>query len=182
MHKKGDSFILIPFNLIPSEQEGSTPEGVEKERQYIRDHIIGKSNRELIKNGKAMNLLQEIGSDLNINILALNFWHSDGTLNTEVEEANYLNKRVVERFSINSPKDDPTSMDFFLSSTEFTHRLYGKCAQNYKKRLGLDSTGETELFVLRNVVMSPWPTDGNFVDIMASAFKSVVLEEVEVRR
>ena len=182
MHTEEDDFILKPFNLIPSEQEGLSPEKVEEQRQMIRDRIIGKSNTELVKDGEAMHLLQEIGSDLNINAIALNFRLSNGYLNKDVEEANRLNRRVVERFTINSPKDDPTTKEFFLSSTEFTHRLYGRCAQNYKRRLELDEKDETELFVLRNVVMSPWPTDHNFVDIMAGVFKSVVSEEVDVRR
>lgn len=104
---------------------------------------------ELIKDEEAMNLLQAIGSDLNIDAFALNFQYFDGTLNTKVEEVNYLNRRVVERLSIESPNDDPIRIDFFLSWTEFTHSLYGECAKTFKARLGLDRD-ERDLFVLRN--------------------------------
>lgn len=51
-------------------------------------------------------------------------------------------------------------------------------ATNFKKRLGLK--GDKDLFVLRNVVMSPFPTTGNFVKTLADIFRAIVEEEVEV--
>lgn len=188
MSTKHDSFIVVPFNLLPSETaKDSTPAKVEEEREKIRDRILAKSNRELVEedaqrpdDDKAMVLLREIGSDLNINAFALNFRYSDGTVNTDVEEANYLNRRVVERLSVDSPEDDPTSFEFFLTSTEFVQSQYGKCADTFKRRLQLE-VDKTDLFVLRNVVMSPFPTDGNFIDNMVKVFRKVVEEEVEVR-
>ena len=188
MSTKDTSFIVVPFNLLPSEKvKGSTPQKVEEERQKIRDHILDKSNKELVEadaqkpdNDKAMVLLRAIGSDLNINAFALNFRYSNGTMNRDVEEANYLNRRVVERLSVDSPHDDPTSMEFFLTSTEFTQSLYGKCADTFKRRLELE-VDQTDLFVLRNVIMSPFPTEGNFIGKMVDVFRKVVEEEVEVR-
>lgn len=188
MSTKDTSFIVVPFNLLPSEiAKDSTELKVEKERQKIRDRILAKSNRELVEDDaqrpaddQAMVLLRALGSDLNINAFALNFRYSDGTMNTDVEEANYLNRRVVERLSIDSPSDDPTTMEFFLTSTEFEQSLYGKCADIFKRRLKLE-VDRTDLFVLRNVVMSPFPTEGNFVDKMVDVFRKVVEEEVEVR-
>ena len=188
MSTKDDSFIVVPFNLLPSEKaKGSTEQKVEEERQKIRDRILTKSNKELVEedaqrpaDDQAMVLLRALGSDLNINAFAINFRYSDGTINTDVEEANYLSKRVVERLSIDSPEDDPTTFEFFLTSTEFTQSLYGKCADTFKRRLKLE-VDNTDLFVLRNVVMSPFPTEGNFIDKMAGVFRKIVEEEVEVR-
>lgn len=51
--------------------------------------------------------------------------------------------------------------------------------QHFKKRLGLHPDN-VDLTVLRNVVMSPWPTDGNFLVRLGQEFKSVLKEEVEV--
>jgi len=60
----------------------------------------------------------------------------------------------------------------------FEKELYGTCAENYKARVGVQ--GPKDLFVLRNVVMSPFPTDGNFIKTLAEKFKEVAAEEVEV--
>ncbi|KAI9872353.1 MAG: hypothetical protein M1830_001743 [Pleopsidium flavum] len=189
MSTKDHNFVVVPFNMLPSElKEGSTPEDVEEERQKIRDRILSRSNQELMAedvkrpdDDKAIKLLRALGSDLNINAFACNFRLSDGTLNDDVEEANYLNKRIVERLSVDEPGDDPTSIPFFLTSTEFTQSQYGDCATNFKKRLGL-TPGSMDLFVLRNVVMSPFPTEHKFIANLADVFQNVVQEEVEVCR
>ncbi|KAL8700489.1 MAG: hypothetical protein Q9224_000948, partial [Gallowayella concinna] len=197
MSTKSSSFICVPLNLLPSERkamadpnttEESYAEAVDQEKQKIRDRVLKKSNQEIIdedadrpSEDKAMVLLRALGSDLNINTFALNFRYSDGTLNDDVEEANYLNRRVVQALSVDSPEDDPTKIPFYLTSTEFEHELYGNCAQHFKKRLGL-AKDELSLFVLRNVLMTPFPTEGNFIDTMANIFQEVVEREVQVCR
>ncbi len=126
-------FVVVPFNMLPSElKEGSTPEDVEEERQKIRDRILLKSNAEMmdedaerLEEDKAMKLLRALGSDLNINAFACNFRFSDGKLNEDIEEANYLNKSIVERLSVDEPGDDPTVIPFYLTSTEFPQIDYG---------------------------------------------------------
>ena len=197
MSTEKSSYICVPLNLLPAERKAmadpnTTPEtyakAVEEEKQKIRDRILNKSNQEIIdddsaitsEEDKSMVLLRALGSDLNINAFALNFRYSDGTLNDDVEEANYLNRRVVEALSVDSPEDDPTKIPFYLTSTEFEHELYGECAQHFKKRLGL-ARDELSLMVLRNVLMTPFPTEGNFIDKMVKIFQGVIEEEVEVR-
>ena len=189
MSTEDDSFTVVPLNMLPSElKEGSTPEDVEKERQKIRDRVLTKSNEEIVKadlerpdDDKTMALLRELGSDLNINAFSINWRYSDGTLNEEVEEANYFVQRVIERLSVDSPEDDPISIPFYLTSTTFLLHEYGQCAQNFKKRLGLVQD-QSDLMVLRNVVMSPWATDKDFLSSLTNEFKKVMVEEVEVRK
>ncbi|KAL8918120.1 MAG: hypothetical protein Q9208_007562 [Pyrenodesmia sp. 3 TL-2023] len=197
MSTESSSYVCIPLNLLPAERKAmqdpnTTPESYEKavneEKQKIRDRILNKSNQQIIDedadrspDDKAMVLLRALGSDLNINAFALNFRHSDGTLNDDVEEANYLNRRVVEALSVDSPEDDPTKIPFYLTSTEFEHELYGNCAQHFKKRLGL-AQDELSLMVLRNVLMTPFPTEGNFIDKMVNIFQEVIEKEVQVCR
>lgn len=187
MSTKDDPFVVVPLNMLPSElKEGSTPEDVEEERQKIRDQILLKSNAEMMdedaerpEEEKVMKLLRALGSDLNINAFACNFRYSDGNLNEDIEEANYLNKRIVERLSVDEPGDDPTIIPFYLTSTEFPQSDYGECATNFKKRLGLPPS-DMDLFVLRNVVMNPFPTERKFISRLARVFQKVVEEEVEV--
>lgn len=197
MATEQSSYVCVPLNLLPAERKAmedpnSTPESyakaVEEEKEKIRQRILDKSNQEIIDDDanrapedKAMVLLRALGSDLNINTFALNFKYSDGRLNDDVEEANYLNRRVIEALSVDSPDDDPTQIPFYLTSTEFEHELYADCAQHFKKRLGL-AQDELSLFVMRNVLMTPFPTEGNFINKMVGIFQEVVEREVQVCR
>ncbi|OJJ31330.1 hypothetical protein ASPWEDRAFT_747212 [Aspergillus wentii DTO 134E9] len=174
-------FICVPFNRLRCEKDDgkpfSSPE-FEEERNWIREHILGKENGEIMKNNDAMERLRELGSDLNINAFALNWYYEDGTLNTDLEEANYLMKRVVDRLSIISADTDPSQIPLYLTSTKFEPKLYGKCAQNFMSRLGVKPCKQ-DLFVLRNVVMSPFPTQQNFIGELMECFEEVVRDEVK---
>ena len=183
-----DDFIVVPLNMLPSELEGAAPEAVEAEKKRIRDEILCKTNKEIvdadagkIPSDSNMALLRALGSDLNINAFTCNFRYPGGTLNDDIEEANYLNKRIAQIMCVDSPSDDPTTIPMYLSSTEFAQHEYGDCNTNFKKRLGLPPS-EEKLFVLRNVVMSPFPTDGNFISKLAAEFRKVVEKEVKVCR
>ncbi|KAF4919982.1 putative L-tyrosine/L-aspartate decarboxylase [Colletotrichum viniferum] len=182
-------FICVPFNMLPSEfGENATEDRVEAEKKRIRNDIVLKTNASIMKDDqhrpddqKAIKLMRALGSDLNINAFSLNFRYADGCLNDDIEEANYLMQRVVETFSVDSPTDDPTKIPLYLTSTEFSDELYGKCKANFVKRLGLAPSTQ-DLMVLRNVVMSPFPSDGNFTNDLAEEFKKVVEAETEVVR
>ncbi|KAB8221403.1 hypothetical protein BDV33DRAFT_202399 [Aspergillus novoparasiticus] len=151
-------------------------------KERIRREILPKSNREIVESDvgkpteeKLITLLRGLGSDLSINAFALNWRYDDKdrTWNTGIEEANYLTGHVVEHLSIYSPDPDPPKIPFYLTSTEFTNEPYGKCAQEFKRRLGLPQC-DRPLFVLRNVVTSPFPTDNDFISTMVDYFRSVV--------
>lgn len=174
--------------MLPSERrKNPSEEKIEAEKRRIRQDIVNKTNAQIIQEDskrpddhKVMKLMRELGSDLNINAFSLNFRHEDGRLNDDIEEANYLMQRVVEALSVDSPTDDPTKIPLYLTSTEFSDELYGKCKQHFVKRLGLEQSTQ-DLMVLRNVVMSPFPTDGNFTNELAEIFRERVEKETEVR-
>ncbi|KAI9932016.1 hypothetical protein ASPWEDRAFT_68450 [Aspergillus wentii DTO 134E9] len=180
-------FICVPLNRLPKEREGFAfnSDEVEGDRDEIRKKILGKDNEVLMKHPDAMKLLRELGSDTNINAFSLNFYlkkekdekEENTKLNTDVEEANYLMKRVVDRLSITTANTDPTKIPVYLTSTKFEQELYGKCAKNFMKRLGLAEVDE-DLFVLRNVVMSPFPTKHYFIGKLWDEFEKVVNQEV----
>ncbi|KAF8532792.1 pyridoxal phosphate-dependent transferase [Trichophaea hybrida] len=126
--------------------------------EKIRKMILDKNNSDLLKNSEAMKLLGEI----------------------DVGQTNNLNKRIVERLSISLLKDDSADIDLFLTSTVFEKEHYGDCAEIFKERVGVK--GAEDLFVLRNVVMSPFLTDGNFIKTLAEKSKEVAAEEVKISR
>jgi hypothetical protein len=66
-----------------------------------------------------MKLLAQIGSDLNVNVFACNFRINQNTVNDDVYAANFLNKRIVNRFSALPSVSDPVGdVPFWLTSTE----------------------------------------------------------------
>lgn len=173
--------------MLPSElSKHTTDEQVQAEKARIRTDIIFKTNAEIVAEDrhrrgedKAMRLMRALGSDLNINAFALNFRYENGTLNDDIEEANYLMQRVVGALSVESPNDRPADIPLFLTSTEFSDELYGECKKHFVRRLGLAPSTQ-DLMVLRNVVMSPFPTDQNFIRKLAATFYDVVAKETEV--
>ncbi|KAK4443837.1 pyridoxal phosphate-dependent transferase [Podospora aff. communis PSN243] len=191
LSKPEDSFICVPFNMLPSEASGD-PQKVEQEKERIRNEILTQTNAAIVANDagkpaedKTMTLLRALGSDLNINAFALNWRCADGTLNTDVEEANYLMNRVIRRLSVDSPDDNPATIPLYLTSTEFSKKDYGACASTFKRRLGLEVKSAESLMVLRNVVMSPFASlssRGDFINMLGDTLKQVIEEEVEVCR
>jgi hypothetical protein len=180
------SFTVVPLNMLPSELAAdSSPAKVEAEKQWIRDNILASSNTAIAENAatspggdSALALIRKLGSDLNINAFACNFRYSSGELNTDPDEASYFMRRIVDHLSVSSPGEDPTKIPLYLTSTVFSPALYGECLSTFKKRLGLQD-GPEELFVLRNVVMSPFPTEKDFIGHLAGVFKEVAEEAVQ---
>lgn len=178
--EKKKHYICIPFNRLPVEKRGfgSLSPETNQRRKFIQDNILGKSNQEISGVKETMEYLRDLGSDLNINAFSLNWYREDGELNTDLEEANYFMKRIVDRLSITSSSGDPRSIPLFLTSTSFTPELYGECAQHFMKRLQVTPAPQ-DLFVVRNVVMSPFPTDGSFINDLMVDFEKVIEEEVK---
>ncbi|KAK9439934.1 pyridoxal-dependent decarboxylase domain protein [Metarhizium brunneum] len=177
-------FTCVPFNMLPAEENGAKrfdSDAVNKQKQWIRTNIIGKSNQQIIKSPEAVNMLRMLGSDLNINAFAINWRNKDKSLNNDLDEANYLMKRVTDRLSVTSANTDPTKIPMFLTSTKFGPDDYGKCAQTFMERIGVQKCNQG-LFVLRNVVMNPFPTEMDFVEKLMHKFEKVVKEEVKVCR
>ena len=115
-------FIVVPFDPVQEESD----------KDIIRQRIIGKSNEDIVNDREAFDVLCTLGSDLNINAFACNF-RIEGLVNDDVEEANYLNKRIFSRFSITRPCIHPSTIPIFLTSSVFTQKDYGECASDFQR-------------------------------------------------
>ncbi|KAK6515221.1 hypothetical protein TWF506_007564 [Arthrobotrys conoides] len=174
-----DDFIVTPFNRLPAEVDCGSPEEIEKQKEFIRKHIVNVDNKTLAKDEAAWQLLKTLGGDLMANPMACNFKYTVGDkkiLNTSVVEANIMNTRIFNRVSVTRPSNEVKKRELFLTSSQFSQKNYGECLTAYKRRLGLE--GPDDLCSLLNVTMSPWPTDGNFLtDVVVAGFKEIVQEE-----
>jgi hypothetical protein len=178
MSTDSTDFIVTPMNKLP------TISHIFDLKEFIRERILDVDNDVLINDDKAMKVVIEIGSDLAINAFAVNFLFTDGTgdlvTNEDVVEANNLGKRIFERLSISKVTDNVLDKPLVLTSTQLKQSKYGECLTNFKERLGL--SGQQDLYVLVNVVMSPFPTQCNFTRQIADSLQKVIQEEVLISR
>ncbi|KAF7372736.1 PLP-dependent transferase [Mycena sanguinolenta] len=143
MSVEKDPFIVVPLNPLSSEPDQAE---LAKEKDFIRTHILGKSNEAVVQDKRAMALLSTLGSDLNINAFACNF-RINGAANIDVEEANYLNNAIFKRLSITTPNKKPEGIPMFLSATTFKVGDYGACVKHFKERLQLETESNQDLFL-----------------------------------
>ncbi|EUC58984.1 pyridoxal-dependent decarboxylase domain protein, putative, partial [Rhizoctonia solani AG-3 Rhs1AP] len=163
--------VVVPLNPTPAEREGKSKAEIQKEREYIRDHVVNRPNLELVRDEEAMKLVRELGSDLSINAFACNFRLANGEINQDVVESNYLNTRIYDRLSVTKIEDNIFDKPLFIMSTCMEQKVYGECCNNLKKRLGL--VGDQDLDILVNCVMSPFPTVANFSQSQLGRSKDV---------
>jgi hypothetical protein len=74
---------VTPFNMLPTERDGSSSDDIEKEKKFIRKHILKRTNEEVMNNKEARELLQKLGADLMIHTFACNF-EVDGAPNEDI--------------------------------------------------------------------------------------------------
>ncbi|KEP50083.1 pyridoxal-dependent decarboxylase domain protein [Rhizoctonia solani 123E] len=177
MDMDDNKLIVVPLKAIPAERQKLGAEAIRKQREYIRDNIVNRTNDELMNDAKAMDLLHQMVSDLSINAFACNFRLANGEANSDVVEANYLNTRIYERLSVTKVEDNIYDKPLFIQSSQMNQQVYGVCADLLKSRLGV--SGEQDLDILVNCVMSPFPTVANFTKSVTDEFKRIAHEEIQ---
>ncbi|MDC0744411.1 pyridoxal-dependent decarboxylase [Polyangium mundeleinium] len=173
-----DRFIVVPVPRLPAEISGAD---VETERRFIRDRIDQRSVEDLLSDPEAMALLPEIGPDQNILTYAVNFKHPDGSLNTNLDLANRLNKAIYDLLSID-PGDDIYGYRMIVSTTDFSEEHYGSVfIEDYKRRLGVSSSPGTTVTVLRSTTMEPWileTPEGSMLDVLEKELRDAIFKSL----
>jgi glutamate/tyrosine decarboxylase-like PLP-dependent enzyme len=179
MARPSDPFIVVPLPRLPAEVSGSD---VEEQILFIRERIVGKSNEEIIADAEAAALLPELGPDQNILSYAFNFKTPSGLINTDLAQANCLNKAIYNILSI-KPGDDVYGYNLIVSTTDLDAAHYGDCfIEHYKGRLGVSGSPGSTVTVLRSVVMDPWITEttrGSFLEVLENEFRKAVSQALE---
>lgn len=189
-----DRFVIVPVPRLPTEISGGE---VEADLRFIRERIHRRSTEELLSDPEAMALLPEIGPDLNILTYAVNFRLPDGSLNTNLELANRLNRALYDLLSID-PGDDIYGYRMIVSTTDFSEEQYGRpFIEEFKRRLGVAASPGSTITVLRSTTMEPWileSAEGSMLDVLEhelreSIFKAMmrdsifqIFEEIDTNR
>jgi hypothetical protein len=170
-------FAVTCFNLLPAQRGGEDPGAVEKQLQFIRERIVGRTNEQLLADEEAMKLVQELGSDQLIVAYAFNALGADGRPNRSVDRANALNSKVFELLSLTFG-EDVNQKSLLVTSSEFEPEQYGAVfMESFRRRMGVEGEEEKPITFLLSTVMDPWTTDtpgGSFLTVIEQALREAV--------
>jgi glutamate/tyrosine decarboxylase-like PLP-dependent enzyme len=184
MAGESEPFTVTPVPLLPNEEELDRAK-VRELTSRIRTTIDKRTNREIVQDREAFNLMSDIGPDQNILAYAFNFRLADGSINSQLSAANQLNKEIYRILSIR-PGSDIYAYRLIVSTTDLSESTYGRqFIDRLKGRMGVRDAQDSAVTVLRSVVMDPWVTEttrGSFIDILETEFRRAVLQALETLR
>lgn len=177
-----DDFRIEPLIPLPDQLYGRSgnviAEGRESILDYIRQHIIDKTNEELAYGQPdALSVLQQLGSDVLINAFVVNF-RINGEWNRELGRLNQFNQEIFNRFSITSP-DQPgrDQVEFILTESQLDSDHYHVPLMRISRELNLNVPVEPyAVNFLINTTLQPWPSTCNFISVIMNAFSSGLRE------
>ncbi|WP_324783340.1 pyridoxal phosphate-dependent decarboxylase family protein [Streptomyces sp. H51] len=193
MARPDDPFTVTAVQRLPAERAGASPQDIDRQIAYIRDHIVPRSNEELLQDPQAMELLSELGSDQIIIGYAFNPV-VDGRPNTDLTVANELNHRINQRLSILPSTVEPRiplpdeMPPLILTGSEFDPAVYGRpFVDCLRTRLGVPTGTEAAdrdlpVKYLISTTMDPWMTDtatGDFIPHLVDALRKTVVRCVD---
>jgi hypothetical protein len=175
---------LTPFQMLPAERNGGSPNQIQQQRTYIADHFVDCTNVELLeflaRDDVARELFSELGSDQVILAYAFNFKDKTGQWNRDPSKLADLNNQIFKICSIMDPAEDVNSKLLILTSSDFGVGSYGApFMQHYSKRLEIDNPGNVTIPFLISTTMDPWTTDTagtDFLKVVEDSLRSVVYQ------
>jgi glutamate/tyrosine decarboxylase-like PLP-dependent enzyme len=170
---------VIPFQRLPAEKAGGSPEQVRAQLDFLQDEIVPRENDDLIAfladNPAALAVFRELGSDQNIITYAVNFRTADGW-NSSVALMNELTNDIYRRLSISdfnggTVPDQP----MFVTGSSFEVADYGQdFVDAFGARAGVAPTSGQGIQFLVSTTQDPWVTAtarGNYLGYIVDAFK-----------
>lgn len=195
---KNEDILVVPTQRLPAERKyPREPEKWKKQLQDIHDHLVDKSNEEIIKDPEAMKLLagyvdgdrfddRGLGSDQVIIGYVFNKKKTDGNFYSKLSEVNKLNQAIADLLTMTletAAANDMPSPDkrppMFVQSSEFTESLYGKdYVDRLTTQLGVKiDINPVKVKYLISCTMDPWVTDteaGSFIPTLSQALADAV--------
>lgn len=165
--EEDDQFIIETTKPLPSAWKGMSEK---KQKEFIRERIIGKSNEELAKDHEALEYLKEIGPDTLVPCFTVN---RKG--NKSIKECNSLNMAIFQDLSHSTGETTAHRIPMIVTSSSMLHHKHSSALKNFKKRLGLDPKGDSSVKFLITTCMDPWATSVDFMDDLASIMRNSIL-------
>ncbi|HEY9051097.1 MAG TPA: pyridoxal-dependent decarboxylase, partial [Gammaproteobacteria bacterium] len=136
-----EDFVVVPFQRLPIEKQCGTHHQIIQQKEYLREHIVQYSTQNLIehlmKDEQALDLFQEIGSDLSIVAYVFNFKTRHG-LNHDLALMNELNEMIFRKLSLQPNESGKIpEVKMFVTSSSFDPAAYGdELVRDFARRSG----------------------------------------------
>ena len=177
--KPDDMFVISMLHPFPEfKREPFKSMSEEEIKAYIKENIIGKSNREIADNPDSMYLLSEIGPDILINAFVFNFKKDVDTLNEDIAKINEFTEKLLARFSMTEQPDTIKDVDILVMGNEYSSKTYGEVIlSRMADELGLKLPGgDYSMKMINSTILNPWPTTEGLIEELTSAFKDGMIE------
>jgi hypothetical protein len=179
---------VTPFQRLPAEQQGGSEEEIRAQWNFIRENFVPHQTDYMIKHvfglpdpdddqKKALQLFQDMGSDLSIVTYAFNFSTADG-INRDLKLMNDMNHEIFERLSLhaNESGEIPTAK-MFITASSFDPAHYGKeLVDSFAGRARVDPLADEEIKFLISTTQNPWLSTTSDGDIMLGRLIEVLRE------
>ncbi len=192
--QKDDPFVVVPLQRLPSEKlPGCTQKDIEREIEKIK--ALPLENEPLLE---ALNKDQDLskwysslGSDQIIISYAFNFKDKNGHLNKCPKLLNKLNTAIFNDLSLlrmtrNEKGEAENHPPLYLTKSTFDESNYGGFFMSeYKRRLGVETSGIESINFLISTTMNPWLTDpagGTFIPKLMESLRETVLDKIQKTR
>jgi hypothetical protein len=132
-----------------------------------------------MKDEKLRTYFNELGPDQNILNYAFNFYNKDGSVNTDINKVNALNRSIYDKPHI-KPGTSICKLDLFVTVTTFFREDYGnEFVNSLANRLRVSNPQEVnEIIVLRSVVMDPWVAETEFEESGLNFFQAIIIPKL----
>ncbi len=179
MATEEDDFIVVPIQEVPAEAAGKSPAEIKSQLDFIKSHIVDRTNAEIVEDAEAMDLLHNMGSDLTIVTYGFNF-KVNGVLNTDPLLARAFMGKIFNHFSVDPSKSQ--APELVVTTSEFELDKYGSnFVKHYMQRLGLSTDVPCDMNFISSTTMCPYLTatsEGNFIPTLTKKFREAIIGDI----
>lgn len=171
-----DDFEIRMLVKLPNSLRGADykllAQNPQEVRDYIKTHIIGRTNEEISQDKDAMFVLSELGTDVLINTFLVNF-KVNGQWNHDLAKLNEFNTKIFGKFSISDPATaEADKVDYVLMKTDLDAGTYAKPLEGALGAWGVQAGEGQTVSCLVNTIMNPWTTANGFLEKISDIFKA----------
>lgn len=176
MAQKKDPFFIVPLPRLPGEKNG---DAVKSEIEFIKHNIYEKKVEDIMDDEKLRKYFNKLGPDQNILNYAFNYYHENGSINTDINKVNMLNQMIYDKLHV-KPGTPINQYDLFLTITTFYKKDYGNIfISNLANRLKISHPDKVEnISYLRSVIMDPWGIDTEVNNSGLNFFQAVTIPKL----
>ncbi|XP_068716270.1 uncharacterized protein [Montipora foliosa] len=164
--REDDNFVVHTTKPLPKFKNWSEQEQI----RFIKERILGRSNKQLVQDEEAMEYLKEIGPDTLMPCFSVNLKD-----NKSVELCNAINTALFQSLRHTSDEHSAHHIPMIVTASSMIPYKHSAAVADFKERLGLEPNGDTPVKFIITTCMDPWATSIEFLDNMAVIMRNTIL-------